>query len=140
MAMDHSVLYFCKYAAFVVIAAISSPCFTATPCDRVLDHVSQRTCSEYKATQAAKEVVRLENAVRRSIEAWAQDKDFRVKLLSEFNNAASSYAKYKADACELDRLSAAGGNGAGDMALSCAQELDQAYILRLQQQEQRFKN
>lgn len=140
MTMIHPVLYFCKYVAFVVIAVVSSTCLAATPCDRVLDHVSQRTCNEYKAAQAAKEVVSLENAVRHSIDTWDEDKDLRVKLLSEFNKTALSYAKYKADACELERLSAAGGNGAGDLALSCAQELDQAYILRLQQQEQRFKN
>jgi hypothetical protein len=56
----------------------------------------------------------------------------RIQLIERslklFNLSTTAYARYRKFQCEHEASSAAGGNGAGDMRLSCQVLLDAAYL------------
>jgi hypothetical protein len=125
-------------ATIGLAAVYPTAAFAADPCAHVDDHVSERTCLEFKAESSANAVKAAETKVREAISAWADTEELRERVMRNFNAAAEAHATYLAAACEFAWSASAGGNGATDMRLSCREALNKDYLRELAAKEKWF--
>ena len=110
----------------------------AQPCGDAPDHASERACW-IKADKDSDARVHMEQELQRQrIDQWDQDRPYRARTLALFNEAADKFAHLRHAQCDYEASAAAGGNGAGDMRLSCQGALDNAYLKSLRSQVASF--
>mgnify|MGYP003945700773 CR=1 FL=1 len=110
----------------------------AQPCGDAPDHASERACW-IKAAKDSDARVHMEQELQRQrIDQWDQDRPYRARTLALFNEAADKFAHLRHAQCDYEASAAAGGNGAGDMRLSCQGALDNAYLKSLRSQVASF--
>jgi hypothetical protein len=73
------------------------------------------------------------------IQAWDEDQGYKAETLRFFRISIDQYFQYRTARCDFERSAAAGGNGAGDMALECQIDLDDNYIRSISEQGKWFK-
>lgn len=130
-----------KYSVFLLLlitsskvgAAPSDPCSVNDP-----DHVTYRACQQTKVDSAMRLVAKAEDQVRSAIRNWEEDENWVDQSLELFEKSVIAFRAYQAAVCEVDASSAAGGNGAGDMRLSCEENLAKERIQLLAAQRKYF--
>jgi hypothetical protein len=123
-----------RILAFFIVVAWSAPALAAPTCGNAPDHASERACWTKAAKDSAARVRAAQDAQRQRISRWDQDPPYRSRSLALFDEAAKGFARFRQEQCNFEASAAAGGNGAGDMRLSCQVALDQAYLRSLQEQ------
>jgi uncharacterized protein YecT (DUF1311 family) len=107
--------------------------FAATACDNASDHAAERVCLQQEAAKSDAKVKDAQAKLLEKIHAWREDSDFKNDTLARFQVSVGEYFKWRSAQCEYVRSVAAGGNGAGDMALECQIELDSEYLHSIHQ-------
>jgi hypothetical protein len=106
-------------------------------------HAGQRECLGRLAVRTDAEILRLEALLRARI----TDRDaldagmasYERDPLAWLAQDVASYRRHRETRCELWASSAVGGNGAGDMRLSCRARLDRERMRELQLLSQAFE-
>ena len=102
-------------------------------CSDGRSHVEMRACLQAKAQTSAGELRKAEDEMRRSLMAWREEPIHVKRSLSEFEASLKQFSRYRQQHCELVASLAAGGNGQGDLRLSCIYELNAKRMAQLQQ-------
>jgi len=136
--LTHALAMFLRSLFFLLIATWSAAALSAPPCGNAPDHASERACWIKAAKNSDARVHAAQELQRQRIKHWDQEATFRSSALTFFNKAASTFAHYRQAQCDYEASAAAGGNGAGDMRLSCQVALNEAYLKSLQAQASWF--
>jgi hypothetical protein len=117
----------------VLVTMLTSGLASAS-CEMPSDHVELRECLERKVDQLSQEVNAAQQIVRDKIAAWDEEPYYKSRSLELFDQATSQFKVYQASQCQFEASAAAGGNGAGDMRLSCQIDLYKVYLKSLNEQ------
>ncbi len=128
---------------FLVLASVAqagelSVAQSIDRCNSERVHAAQRACLSREALRYNDAVLAAQAVVRKRITAWDEDAGYKARSLKLFSATTRQYQRYRSSQCEFDASAAAGGNGAGDMRLTCQIELDGAYLTDLQNQTSQF--
>lgn len=105
---------------------------------RASSHASERACW-IKAAEKSNLLVRsAQESLRKRIKSWDEDAESIERTLVLFDESTKRFSRYRQSQCEFEASAAAGGNGAGDMRLSCQIALDETYLRSLREQSTRF--
>lgn len=102
-------------------------------------HADERACWQKAAEESSALVRAAQDDLRKRIESWDEDADYRERTLVLFNESTQQFDRYRKAQCEFEASSAAGGNGAGDMRLSCQISLDEVYLRSVRVQSAWFQ-
>jgi hypothetical protein len=123
----------------LLVFVFQSAAALAVPsCGDAPSHASERACWTKAANDSAARVKAEQAKQRQRIEHWGQDPPERARSLALFNKAASQFVRFRQAQCDYEASAAAGGNGAGDMNLSCQVALDESYLKSLHEQARWF--
>lgn len=101
---------------------------------RSSSHASERACW-VKAAEKSNALVRsAQVSLRERIKNWGEEAGSIERTLVLFDESAKRFNRYRQAQCEFAASTAAGGNGAGDMRLSCQITLNEAYLRSLHEQ------
>lgn len=128
-----------RVALFLILASVSM--FTsaqeASParqeCSIERSHVEMRACLQVKAQTSANELGNVEANMRKSLAAWDQDPVYIKRSTSIFDSSAKQFTLFRTQQCEFIASLAAGGNGQGDLRLSCVSDLNEKRIAQIKQ-------
>ena len=98
-----------------------------------VSHAEYRECLEREANQTNQEILATEQAIVARIRAADEEDGYKNQSIELLRTSGEAFRKYRTAQCEYEASTAAGGNGAGDLRLSCQIELDRAYIERLKE-------
>ena len=105
---------------------------------RASSHASERACW-IKAVEKSNALVHsAQESLRKRIKSWDEDAEYIERTLVLFDESTKRFSRYRQSQCEFEASSAAGGNGAGDMRLSCQIALDESYLRSLNEQSTWF--
>lgn len=123
------VLLFC----FAGVAAVAQACAAAPAeaCGRKRSHAEERSCYAELARSSGAELDRAERALVRQVERWDEEAGYRQRTKSLLLASFDRFRAFRAAQCEAEASLAAGGNGAGDMRLSCMARLNRSRITEL---------
>lgn len=118
---------------FVGIAAVSQACAAvpAEECGRKPSHAEERACYVELARSTAAELDRVERELARQVEQWDQDAEYQQRTRSLLLASFERFKSFRDAQCEAEASLAAGGNGAGDLRLSCVARLNRGRIAEL---------
>ena len=103
-------------------------------------HASERACW-IKAEKKSKALVHsAQESLRKRIKSWDEDAESIERTLVLFDESTKKFSRYRHSQCEFEASTAAGGNGAGDMRLSCQIALDETYLRSLYKQSTPFSD
>jgi len=119
--------------AFQDAGADSEPCQAL-----VMDHVTERMCLENEVELATSNLLEAEARVRKQVAVWDEEDLLVDQALDLFEKSVAAFKSYLSSDCEVSAASAAGGNGAHDMRLTCQKKLIMLRIQHLQEQEGYF--
>ena len=124
-----------RAAALGALFSLAGLASAAPDCGgRSCDHASERACW-IKAAEKSKALVHsAQESLRKRIKGWDEDAEYIERTLVLFNESTKRFSRYRQSQCEFEASAASGGNGAGDMRLSCQIDLDETYLrsLRIQ--------
>lgn len=103
-------------------------------------HADERACWIKAARESEIRVHTAQEAQRKRIKSRAEDTEYIDRTLALFNESAKQFVRYRQSQCEFEASVAAGGNGAGDMRLSCQIALDEAYLHSLHEKSTWFRD
>jgi hypothetical protein len=130
---------FLRSVAFLLITTTWSVAALSAPaCGDAPDHASERACWVKAARNSNARVHAAQELQRQRIERSDLEVASKSRALALFNAAATTFARYRQAQCEYEASAAAGGNGAGDMRLSCQVALNEAYLKSFQAQTSWF--
>jgi uncharacterized protein YecT (DUF1311 family) len=128
-----------SFRALIVAVAIASPAGAASAlqsleeCSAKSSHVEMRACLEGIADASARELRKAEQAVRKSLASWDEDANYVKASRAAFDASVKEFVSFRKRHCDFMGSLAAGGNGQGDLRLSCRYELNSKRVLELQQ-------
>lgn len=102
-------------------------------CSGKESHVEMRACLQAQADASARELRKVEDKMRKSLEEWDQEPEYIKRSTSEFNSSVKQFSRFRTEQCEFIASLAAGGNGQDDLRLSCIYELNEKRIFEIQQ-------
>jgi len=119
--------------SFACIAAVVQACAAvpAEECGRKPSHVEERACYLELARSSGAELDRVQRELAGQVERWDQEADDRQRTKSLLLASFERFKAFRAAQCEAEASLAAGGNGAGDMRLSCVARLNRSRITGL---------
>lgn len=100
-------------------------------CSARSDHAGRRACWEELARSSADQLARAERQLLSRLEGWRQEPESRRRTRALLLASFERFASYRAAQCEAEASLAAGGNGAGDMRLSCVARLNRGRVAEL---------
>ena len=86
---------------------------------RSMSHASERACWTKADEQPNALVDSAQESLRKRIEGWDEEAEYIGRTLVLFDESTKRFSRYRQSQCEFAASTAAGGNGAGDMLLSC---------------------
>lgn len=104
-----------------------------TECSGKESHVEMRACLQVQADTSSRELRDVEDKMRKSLRAWDQEPECIKRSTSEFDSSVKQFNRFRTQQCEFIASLAAGGNGQGDLRLSCIYELNEKRIIEIQQ-------
>lgn len=128
-----------RIVALVVLFLLAGLASAAPDCGgRSSSHASERACW-IKAAEKSDLLVRsAQESLRKRIKSWDQNAEYMERTLVLFDESTKRFSRYRQSQCEFEASAAAGGNGAGDMRLSCQIALDETYLRSLHEQSTWF--
>ncbi len=92
-----------------------------------------RACLKTRADASTRELRDIEGKIRKSLAVWDQDPEFIKRSTSEFDSSVKQFSRFRTRQCDFIASLAAGGNGQGDLRLSCIYELNENRITQIMQ-------
>ena len=118
--------------AILAVSATAAAAASGPECGQAGSHAEERTCYE-KAFQASlAELRQAEGKFLESLQAWDVEPNYKQNTKAKFLVASKQFAAFRAVQCEVAASLAAGGNGAGDLRLSCLVEVTRGQIAAIQ--------
>lgn len=105
---------------------------TINECWNGNDHRGMSECVATRATLAGDKLQAAERAMRVTISKSQEDANYLTPVQQHFESGVTSYRKYKDEQCSLREALASVGNGAAEIKLACAAELDSARTEQLE--------
>lgn len=113
-------------------ARAAVPLVAAGECTGLADHATERACWEALARTTTAEVAGTQRTVLSQLDRWDQGQDYRRRTRALLLASFRQFASFRAAQCEAEASLAAGGNGAGDVRLSCEVRLNRGRVAELQ--------
>lgn len=129
-----------RIATAVALLIVGGSAAATNVCTVEPDHASERACLERQAVQSNARVTAAQAEMIKRIQAWDEDQSYKAETLRLFRTSIGQYFEYRTARCDFETSIAAGGNGAGDMALECQLELDDNYIRSISAHAAWFKS
>ena len=128
-----------RAVALVVLFSLAGLASAAPDCGgRSSSHAGERACW-IKAAEKSDLLVRsAQESLRKRIKSWDENAEYIERTLVLFDESTKRFSRYRQSQCEFEASAAAGGNGAGDMRLSCQIALDETYLRSLHEQSMWF--
>ena len=102
-------------------------------CSSKGSHVEMRACLQTKANDSLNELRKAEDDMRKALAGWNQDTEDIRQSISRFDTSVKQFNLFRKLQCEFIASLAAGGNGQGDLRLSCIYELNENRITQIEQ-------
>jgi len=101
-------------------------------CTKADSHAAERQCLERLGQRSAAELAQTEAKAEARLNTWDEDADYKTLAQYRLRQANQSFRRYLAQQCSYEQALSAGGNGAGDMQLSCEIDLRRQRSKQLQ--------
>lgn len=111
--------------AFICLASITlhAENLELTECEKLYGHAESRSCLEKLESKIDDQLQETEKHAVGSLLAWDEEENYKNLSIKAFLDSIATFRKYQLKQCDFFWSLAAGGNGAGDMRLSCQIEL-----------------
>lgn len=130
-----------RLVIFAALFSLSGYTLAVPNCGgKASSHADERACWIKAAEKSNARVHSAEESLRKRIKSWDEDANCVETTLALFDESTRRFSRHRQSQCEFEASIAAGGNGAGDMRLSCQIGLDETYLRWLHEQFTRFSN
>jgi hypothetical protein len=96
-------------------------------------HSEMRACLQAKVETSIRELGNAEAEMRNALKTWREEVVFAKRSASEFDASVKQFSHYRQQQCNFVASLAAGGNGQGDLRLSCIYEANAKRIVQIRQ-------
>jgi uncharacterized protein YecT (DUF1311 family) len=104
-----------------------------TECSTKPSHPEMRACLQSKVKASSNELRQAENEMRKALKASDQEPADIKRSNIKFNSSIKQFIRFRRQHCEFIASLSFGGNGQGDLRMSCIFELNAKRIIQIQQ-------